>query len=56
MQQAPPAHCPLPAEVEADIREMANRGRTGQVLLNFNSGRIESWEVKEKHRVKGAKA
>ena len=41
----------LPERVAGAIERMQNKHMTGQILLNFNGGAIQSFEMKEHHRL-----
>jgi hypothetical protein len=42
----------LPEPIAFAIHRMGNDKATGQILLNFNEGKIQSFEVKEHTRLK----
>ena len=41
----------LPEPIAFAIHKMANDKLTGQIIINFNSGEPQSFEVKEHYRV-----
>lgn len=41
----------IPIVAAVRLQEMLDEKRAGQVILNINDGRIQSFEVKEHHRV-----
>ena len=43
----------LPVEVQTRLREFAEQCVNGQITLNFNQGRIESYESRDCRRVNG---
>lgn len=43
----------IPFDVQARLREFSEQALNGQVVLNFNQGRIESFEYRVHRRVPG---
>ena len=41
----------LPERIALAITRMEDKRFSGQVILNFNGGQIQSFEVKEHHRL-----
>jgi hypothetical protein len=45
---------PLPAPLFEALRAFLRAGKTGQVVVNVNAGRVESYDVREHCRVPAA--
>ena len=51
IEQLEAAHTRIPGSVIVALARMSEQKTTGQILLNFNCGSIQSFEVKEHTRI-----